>query len=259
MPVGYLIDIDGVVRVDDRPIPSGVRFVTNLLGDGVPFLFLTNNATKTVGDTARMLRSLGMPVEPRQVVTSGEVTASLLASRNPDARVMVIGERGLSDTCEAHGLVVSDAEPDYVVVGLDYHLTYDKLRRACLAIRAGASFVATNPDKTFPSVDGIIPGAGAITAALEACTGVAPRVIGKPHAEIFSHAVKLLGIPKRDVFVIGDRLDTDIAGAAAAGLHSILVTTGIASRTDAAAFEGPLDIIVSSLDELSWSNPHDRR
>jgi 4-nitrophenyl phosphatase len=259
MGYGYLIDIDGVVRLDDVPIPSGVRFVQSLAAHGVPFLFLTNNSTRTVEDNRRMLASLGMEVPAESIVTSGLATAWHIASSDPDARVYVIGERGLQDTLADAGLSVVLENPTHVVVGLDYHLTYDKLRSATRFIRRGAAFVATNPDRTFPSKEGIIPGAGAIAAAVEAAAGVSPTYIGKPHAPMFSYGVRALGLPKRDVFVIGDRLDTDITGAGAAGLHSILVTTGISSREDAREYDGPLDIVVSSLDEISWSNPHARR
>ena len=259
MGYGYLIDIDGVVRLDDEPIPSGVRFVQKLAAHGVPFLVLTNNSTRTVEDNRLMLASLGIDVPAASIVTSGLATAWHISSRGSGARAYVIGEQGLSDTLASAGITVTDDRPTHVVVGLDYHLTYDKLRAATRFIRSGAAFVATNPDLTFPSKDGVIPGAGAIVAAVQAATGRAPTFIGKPHAPLFSYGVKALGLPKRDIFVIGDRLDTDIAGAEAAGLHSILVTTGISSREDVQAYPGQVDIVVSSLDELSWGNPHDRR
>ena len=256
---GYLIDIDGVVRRNDEPIPSGVRFVRELAAHHVPFLFLSNNSTRTQAGMSGMLASLGIDVPHESVVTSGLVTASHIASRDPEARAYVIGEQGLKDTLAESGISIVDENPTHVVVGLDFHLTYEKLRQATLFIRDGAEFVATNPDTTFITGQGIVPGAGAIVAAVAAASETSPTVMGKPHAPLFSYGVRKLGIPKRDVFVIGDRLDTDIAGAEAAGLHSILVTTGISSRKDAQEYAGQLDIIVSSLDEISWSNPHDRR
>lgn len=259
MGYGYLIDIDGVVRRGDEPIPSAVGYVRSLAAHGVPFLFLSNNSTLTTGGMSSALSSLGLDIPPSSVVTSGLATAWHIASHAPDARAYVVGEQGLRDTLVLGGIAVVEDDPTHVVVGLDFSFTYEKLRRASAFVRNGAEFVATNPDTTFPSKGTIIPGAGSIVAAVQAASGVAPVVIGKPHAPLFAYGIRKLGIPKRNVFVIGDRLDTDIAGANAAGLHSILVTTGISGREDVKGYPGQVDIVVSSLDELSWSNPHDRR
>lgn len=254
MGVGYLIDIDGVVKIEDEPIPSGVSFVRSLLDHDVPFLFITNNATRTPEDNAALLRRLGMPVGPEHVVTSGLVTADHLATNAPDARVYAIGEQGLRDTLASRGITLTDRDPTHVVVALDWSFSYDKMRRATRAIREGATFIATNIDRTFPSAEGLIPGAGALVASIEAATDVTPLSMGKPYEPIFSYSLSCLGLPKESVYVIGDRIDTDIHGARDAGLRSILVLTGVTTEGMVQGDEGH-DICVDSLDDISWEAP----
>lgn len=254
MDVGYLIDIDGVVKIEDEPIPSGVSFVRSLLDNDVPFLFITNNATRTVGENVSLLRRLGMPIGPEHVVTSGLVTAEHIAETAPDARVYAIGEQGLRDTLASKGVMLTDDDPTHVVVALDWSFSYDKMRRATRAVREGATFIATNIDRTFPSAEGLIPGAGALVASIEAATDVTPMSMGKPYAPIFSYSLSRLGLPRESVYMIGDRIDTDINGARDAGIRSILVLSGVTTREMLHGDE-PYDICIDSLDELSWRCP----
>jgi 4-nitrophenyl phosphatase len=162
---------------------------------------------------------------------------------------------GLHQALEAQGFVLTDREPEYVVVGLDTEVNYRKLATAALAIRAGAAFIGTNPDRTLPTEEGLLPGAGALLAAIQAATDVAPKVIGKPEAEIFHTALAMLGTPPDTTAMLGDRLDTDILGAQRAGLRTILVLTGVATRADVEASPVRPDWVFEDLEALlrAWS------
>jgi 4-nitrophenyl phosphatase len=146
--------------------------------------------------------------------------------------------------------VLEEAQPQLVVQGADFDITYEKIKRGCLAIRAGARFISTNPDKTFPSEEGLIPGAGALLAALQAATGVEPEVIGKPQPTMFRVALELLDSPPEQALVVGDRLDTDIAGAQNAELRSVLVLSGVTRREELEQSPIQPDVVFDGLPDL---------
>lgn len=232
----FILDMDGVLYTGSQPLPGAVEFLSFLRQKEVPFLLLTNNATRTPARIAERLQHMEMPVDARHILTSSMATARYLRQSNPNGtRVFVIGEDGLREPLSEQGLMLADTgNADYVVVGMDRALNYEKLKRATLLIRSGAQFVATNPDTTFPTTEGLVPGAGAIIAALTAATGVSPHVIGKPSPFGFALALGMLGAVPATSAAVGDRLDTDIAGGHNAGLHTILVLTGVSSRSDLA-------------------------
>jgi 4-nitrophenyl phosphatase len=178
----------------------------------------------------KKLAKMGIAIEEGDVLTSAQATALYLERIAPaGARVYAIGEEGLRAALREK-YILTEEEADFVVVGMDRALTYEKLRIATLLIRSGAWFIATNPDKTLPTEEGLIPGNGAIVAALEAATGVAPFVVGKPEPAIFDLALARMGVGKEGAAVIGDRLETDILGGRRAGLITILVLSGATSR-----------------------------
>ena len=227
-----LLDLDGVVHRGDQPVPEAVRTLSVLAARGARTVFLTNNSARTPRQVADRLAGFGIEVDPGSIVTSAVATASLLAAEGlAGATAFVIGERGIREALADAGIVVVDGAPgrtDLVVVGWDRGVDYAKLRAASLLVQRGARLVATNGDASYPAPDGLWPGAGAILAAVVTATGARPTIVGKPHRPLFEAAAAASGSLRP--LVVGDRLDTDVAGAAALGWDSLLVLTG-ASRT----------------------------
>ncbi len=226
-----IIDMDGVLYRGSTLIPGAASFLGFLRERDISFLLLTNNSTLTAEQYAAKLARMGVQVEAECILTSAEATARYLAGKAPPGtEVFAIGEDGVETELTERGFVLrDDTEVAYVVVGFDRHLTYRKMATACLAIRAGAKFIGTNPDKTYPSELGQMPGNGAALAAIEAGTDMAPLVIGKPQPAIFDLALQKLGAEAETSAVVGDRLDTDILGGQQVGLASILVLSGVTS------------------------------
>jgi 4-nitrophenyl phosphatase len=224
-----LIDMDGVLYRGGTALPGAPEFIQWLRRQRIRYLFVTNNSTRTPEQYVERLAHLGISAEAGQILTSSLATRAFLQNRAPRGTpIYLIGQEGLEAALLGDGYFVhDDRSPRFVVVGLDTRLTYEKLRRATLLIRAGATFIGTNPDRTFPSPEGITPGCGAILAAIEAATEVAPVIIGKPERWLFEAALQRLGAPPEQSAVLGDRLDTDIAGGKRLGLTTLLVLTGV--------------------------------
>jgi len=200
---------------------------------------------------------MGIAVKESDILTSAQATALYLEKvAPPGARVYAIGEEGLR-TALSEKYVLTAEGADFVVVGMDSKLTYEKLRIATLSIRGGAKFIATNPDKTLPTEEGLIPGNGAILAALEAATGMAPFVVGKPEPAIFDLALAKMGVGKEGAAVIGDRLETDILGGRRAGLITILVLSGATNREGLENSSIKPDFVFEDVKQLyeSWRGP----
>lgn len=247
-----IVDMDGVLYRGETPIPGIVPFFRFLRERGIRFLLATNNSTLTPEEYAAKMARMGVGVPPESILTSGMAAADYLATRYPaGARVHVVGETGLRNALASAGFVLADRDVQAVVVGMDRQVTYDKLARATLLIRAGALFVGTNPDKTLPMPEGEIPGNGALLALLEAASGVSPVVIGKPEKHLFEIAMRRLNAPKETTAALGDRLETDILGAARAGLFSIMVLSGVSTREQALTAPYPPDLIFRDVGELA--------
>lgn len=244
-----LCDLDGVVYRGSKPIPGVGEALERLLGSVESVQFITNNSTRTPDDAAdKITRLTGVHVRGEQVITSGQAAMALLDES--DGPVFVVGEQGLRDAVEAVGLGLTE-DPESarsVVVGLTRSLTYDILHDAMRAVRSGARFVATNTDPTFPTEEGLAPGCGAIVAAIAAASGAQPEVAGKPHAAMRDLIKSRVN---GRVWVIGDRLDTDIALAASEpGWRSVLVLTGITDRNaaDGSAADHVVDDFPAAVD-----------
>lgn len=227
-----VMDMDGVLWRGDEPLPAMHETFEWLRESETPFVLATNNSSKTQADYVAKLSRLGVADVPESaIVTSGTATAAYMQKHYPAGTpVDVVGMDGLRRILDAAGFDLSGAEmPQVVVAGIDFRLTYDTLKRAALHIRAGADFVGTNPDLTFPSPEGLVPGAGSVLAALEAATDTAPVVIGKPSTPMFETALETLGTAPEETLMIGDRLNTDISGGQAAGMKTALLFTGVTS------------------------------
>ncbi len=230
----FIVDLDGVVFRGDQVVPQAPEALARLRVNGRRIVFMTNNSSRTPGQVADKLASLGIEAHPDEVQTSALATADLLAARG-GGTAFVIGEAGIKEALSAAGLRVLDGRADrvdYVVVGWDREVTFSKLATAALLIQSGAGLVATNADPAYPAPEGLLPGAGALLAVLTTTTGVVPEVVGKPHAPLYRAALRRAGGGRP--LVIGDRLDTDILGAAELGWDSFLVLTGITGRDELA-------------------------
>jgi 4-nitrophenyl phosphatase len=233
---GLILDMDGVLWEGDSPLPGMQDFFRFLRQRGIRFILATNNASLTEECYVQKLARMGVAVGPEAILTSGAATAQYLKSIcRPGERAYVIGEEGLIRAVKSSGVQVADVnalDAQYVICGMDRGITWTKLANATINLNRGARFIGTNGDVTFPTEHGITHGNGAILAALTAASGVRPMVIGKPFPTILHMALARLELPKAQVAALGDRLETDILGARNAGLKSILVLTGITSRTD---------------------------
>ena len=256
--IGLIFDMDGVLYRGNEPI-EGARELINFLKERkIPFAFLTNNSTKTPETYREKLLSMGIEVPPERIITSGLATRLYMERHFTPGRIFVIGGRGLHEEMETLGWgVVSLEEAErgewksvqYVVVGLDPELTYEKLKYGTLAIRNGAEFIGTNPDTTYPGEEGIYPGAGSIIAALKASTDAEPLIIGKPNEpayEIVRERLKNVD----EIWMIGDRLDTDIAFAKRFGMKAIMVLTGVNDLEDVKKSPVKPDLVLPSVKEL---------
>ena len=227
-----LFDLDGVLYRGEDAVPSAPPTLAELRRRGVRPVFLTNNSSRTPLQVAEKLRGIGIEVEPGEVVTSALATAELLAERGGGG-AFVIGQDGVREALSDAGIRVLDGEPehaDLVVVGYDGGVTYGSLKRASLLVQRGARLVATNADGSYPAADGLWPGAGALLAVITTTTGAEPEIVGKPFGPLFE-AGRRRGGGGRPL-VVGDRLDTDIEGAARLGWDSMLVLTGVSARED---------------------------
>ena len=236
---GVVMDMDGVLWRGDTPLPGLDVLFQWLTESETPFVLATNNSSRTQADYVVKLTKLGIANVPeRNIVTSATATAAYIKSHYPaDTRIHVFGMVGLRRILNSAGLTLVDYDgqidpPDIVVAGIDFELTYDALKWTALAIRAGAEYIGTNPDKTFPSMEGLVPGAGSMLAALEAATDQQPTVIGKPGMPMFETALDVLGTSAENTLMIGDRLGTDILGGKNAGMQTALLFTGVTTPDD---------------------------
>ena len=246
-----IIDMDGVLWEGQTPLPGLLPFFAALRSTRRAFVLATNNAGLTIDQYVARLGKHGVVVSSTEVMNSAEATADWLMARAPGARLNVIGGPGLVDALTRRGFQFADSGVDFVVVGKDYGLTWQKLDAAVLAIGAGAQLVGTNPDVTYPIENGLGIGNGAILAALTAATGVAPIIIGKPEPIMYQQALARMQCTAANTLAVGDRLDTDILGAQRAGIASVLLLTGIATAAQVAASDLQPDAVLPGLPALT--------
>lgn len=247
-----LLDLDGVLYTGPEPIAGSAEAVERLRRAGKRIAFVTNNSSRTPGEVAARLTSLGIHAEPAEVVTSALATATLLGERGTGS-AFVIGEEGLLTALADAGIALiddPDGTVDAVVVGFDRTVDYAKLRDAAVLVERGARLVASNPDPSFPAPGGQAwPGAGALLAVIETTTGVRAEVVGKPEAPLLRRALDDAGGGRP--LVVGDRLDTDIAGAVGLGWDSALVLTGSTRREDVRSSAWKPTLVVDALADLA--------
>jgi NagD protein len=232
----YLIDMDGVLVTGRTIIPGAELFIERMLAAGTKFLILTNNPLYTQRDLEHRLNSIGLKVPAESIFTSAMATARFLQNQNPNGTAYVIGESGLTQAMHEVGYVMTDASPDYVVLGEVNNYNFEMIAKAIRLINNGAMFIATNPDSTGPTEAGVVPATGALAALIEKATSKAPFFVGKPNPLMMRSALRYLGVHSENTIMVGDRMDTDIVAGVMSGLETILVMTGVSKREDVKHF-----------------------
>lgn len=229
----YLIDLDGTLYKGNEIIDGAAQFIEYLNQQQIPHLYVTNNSSKEPEDVASKLHTMGIDAKPNEVVTSALATAEYISEEAPGASVYMLGGSGLETALKTYDLEIKDDEfVDYVVIGLDEAVTYEKLATATLGVRNGAKFISTNQDLSIPKERGFLPGNGAITSVVSVSTGVQPTFIGKPQPIIMNKALETLDIDPSEVAMVGDLYDTDILSGINVNIDTIHVQTGVTTKEE---------------------------
>jgi 4-nitrophenyl phosphatase len=246
-----ILDMDGVLWREDQAIGDLPWIFDKIKQLNWQVSLATNNASRSNAQHLEKLHRFGIDLKTDQVITSGEATANYLHQIHPEGgNVFVVGENGLEKTLAEYGFKNSERDVLAVVASFDRQLTYDKLKRAALLVHTGVPLIATNADLTFPMPEGQVPGAGAILAAIVAATQVTPIIIGKPEPEMYRLAITRMHVPEESTLVVGDRLETDIAGGQKIGCQTALVLSGVSSRQAAEKWQPPPGWVVHDLTAL---------
>jgi NagD protein len=248
--IAWLTDMDGVLVHEGHVLPGAEELITKWQSAGTPFLVLTNNSIYTPRDLTARLRAGGLDVPEDRIWTSALATAAFLQSQNPNGSAYVIGETGLTQALHDVGYTQTDSNPDYVVLGETRNFNFESLTKAVRLINSGARFIATNPDATGPSTEGVLPATGSVAALLTKATGKHPYIVGKPNPMMFRSAMRKIGAHSESTGMIGDRMDTDVVAGIEAGLHTVLVLTGIADQTEIEKYPFRPTEILNSVQDL---------
>lgn len=246
----YLMDMDGVLVHEEHMIPGADAFIAELTAREVNFVVVTNNPIYTRRDLRARLLSSGLDIPEDRIWTSALATAKFLDSQRPAGSAFVIGEVGLTTAMHEAGYVLTDRNPDYVVLGETRTYSFEAITTAIRLIDAGARFVATNPDATGPSRAGLLPAAGAVAALIEKATGKTPYFVGKPNPLMMRSALRAIGAHSESTLMIGDRMDTDVIAGLEAGLATILVLTGISSLATVEQYPFRPSLVIDSVADL---------
>lgn len=246
----WLTDMDGVLVHENQAVPGAAELIQQWTDQGKPFLVLTNNSIFTPRDLAARLRISGLSVPEEAIWTSALATADFLHSQIPGGSAFVIGEAGITTALHEAGFIMTESNPDYVVVGETRNYSFEAITKAIRLIDKGARFIVTNPDATGPSAEGPLPATGAIAALITKATGREPYVVGKPNPMMFRSAMNRIGAHSENTAMIGDRMDTDIIAGIEAGLHTFLVLTGISDQAEVNRYPFRPDEILQSVADL---------
>jgi NagD protein len=246
----WLTDMDGVLVHEGQALPGAAEFLRRLRDNDRPFLVLTNNSIYTARDLRARLAASGLDVPEEAIWTSALATAQFLADQHPSGSAYVVGEAGLTTALHDIGYVLTDTDPDYVVLGETRTYSFEAITRAIRLVDAGARFIATNPDPTGPSAEGPLPACGAVAALITKATGAAPYVIGKPNPMMFRSAMNRIDAHSESTAMIGDRMDTDVVAGMEAGLRTFLVLTGVMRREEVERFPYRPSSVVDSIADV---------
>jgi len=246
----WLTDMDGVLVHEGRALPGAADVVKQWKEEGLRFLVLTNNSIYTPRDLAARLKATGLAIPEEAIWTSALATADFLHSQKPKGTAFVLGEAGLTTAMHEIGYVMTDVNPDYVVLGETRNFNFDSLTKAIRLINNGSRFIATNPDATGPSAEGVLPATGSVAALITKATGKDPYIVGKPNPMMFRSAMNKINAHSESTGMIGDRMDTDVVAGIEAGLHTVLVLTGIADDAEINKYPFRPNEILNSIADL---------
>lgn len=250
MKQGLLIDMDGVIYQGDNLIPGADNFISRVLKENIPFMFMTNNSQRTRIDAVRKLQKLGINVTENHVYTSAMATGKFLASQIPKGTAYVLGEGGLLSSLHENGISLVNTDPDFVVLGEGRNFTLEMVQRAVDMILAGAKFVITNCDPSPKKKGWDNLGIAATSAMIEEATGIKAFVVGKPSPVMMRSARKALGLETAETTIIGDTMATDIRGGVQMGYKTILVLSGITKKEHLGRFAFKPDLVVDSVNDI---------
>ncbi|MFD3439594.1 HAD-IIA family hydrolase [Streptomyces sp. NPDC058685] len=246
----WLTDMDGVLIHEGVPIPGADAFIKKLRETGKPFLVLTNNSIYTARDLHARLGRMGLDVPVENIWTSALATAQFLDDQRPGGTAYVIGEAGLTTALHDIGYILTDQEPDYVVLGETRTYSFEALTKAIRLINAGARFICTNPDETGPSAEGPLPATGSVAALITKATGRDPYFAGKPNPLMMRTGLNAIGAHSETSAMIGDRMDTDVLAGLEAGMETFLVLTGVTTPDQIDRYPFRASTVVDSIADL---------
>jgi NagD protein len=245
------MDMDGVLVHEEQAIPGADRFLAALRERGIPHMLLTNNSIYTRRDLAARLRASGLEVDEESIWTSALATGKFLEDQRPGGSAFVIGESGLTTALHSAGYTLTERDPDYVILGETRTYSFERITQAIRLVAAGARFIATNPDPTGPTPAGPLPATGSVAALISRATGVDPYYVGKPNPLMMRSALNALDAHSETTAMVGDRMDTDVVSGLEAGLHTILVLTGVTTPQEAERFPFRASRVVDSVAVLA--------
>ncbi len=246
----YLIDMDGVLVRGSTMIPGADQFIERLRTAGAKFAVLTNNSRYTPRDLSHYLHTSGISISEKEIFTSALATARFLQAQRPHSTAFVIGESGLTSAIHDAGYIITEFDPEYVVLGETINYNLEQITKAIRLVNAGAHFIATNPDPSGPTTEGVVPGCGAMAALIERATGIQPFFVGKPNPLMMRSALNYLEVHSENTVIIGDRMDTDIVAGVQSGMDTILVLSGITSEDQVSRYPYVPGRIASSVADI---------
>jgi 4-nitrophenyl phosphatase len=246
-----ILDMDGVLWRSSEPIGDLPALFHDINQLGIKVAFATNNASLSVDQYMQKFIGFGLAINPWQIVSSSLATGAFLKGKYPSGgNVFIVGEKGLVDTMAGFEFIHAEENVIAVIVGIDRTINYEKLFKASKLIRNGALFIGTNPDSTYPTPEGLAPGAGSIIAAIQTASGVTPLIIGKPFPAIIRMAMERLSTTEKECLVVGDRIDTDILAGQQAGCFTALMLSGVGKKEDLKNSKIKPDFVFKNLEEL---------
>jgi NagD protein len=246
----WLTDMDGVLVHEERAIPGASEFIAKLQSSGLRFLVLTNNSIFTPRDLRARLLAGGIDVPEQAIWTSAMATAQFLEDQRAGGTAYVIGEAGLTTALHEVGYVLTERDPDYVVLGETRTYSFEAITRAIRLVDAGARFIATNPDPTGPSAEGPLPATGSVAALITRATGVSPYFVGKPNPLMMRSALNRIDAHSETTVMVGDRMDTDIICGMEAGMRTVLVLSGSTKQHEVERFPYRATQVVDSIADV---------
>lgn len=248
---GFICDMDGVIYHGDTLLPSVKEFVNWLYDNDKKFLFLTNNSGRTPLELKLKLQTMGLDVDEENFYTSALATAKFVSQQTHHASAYVIGEPGLVGALYDAGVVITDKDPDYVIVGESWSYNFEQMCKAVNLVKAGSKLIGTNCDLTGPTTNGIIPACRALISPIEMAAEKNAYFIGKPNPLMMRTGLRMLGVHSEDAVMIGDRMDTDVIAGIESGLDTVLVLSGVTRREDIDQFPYRPRIVLNGVGDIA--------